>query len=200
MKKQKNTIDEIRAASIIFIGLRNSVGAARSLATEFRDRMKLRQEDKMRYNNLVEYLDTFSKGMIPTRNPLNAEQRRDLFGYDLDYTAILMSVSMQLAMLDAKGIPEFIEKFEMLIDSYTNKSITFDFDEWLADNDWQELQSLDGLKQFNKVDSEGRFITIDFHNELIDISVRNMGKIVKSCKVPSSQLRAEMLFNFFQIS
>jgi hypothetical protein len=108
----------LKEKSILFIGLRNAIGAARSLAVEFRDAMQMQQQDKKRYNDLAAFLNSFSKSMIPVLSPLTAQQKRDMMGFDMDYTAVLMSVGMQLAVLNADAIPRFIEDFEALIDKY----------------------------------------------------------------------------------
>lgn len=113
---------DLKHKAILFIGLRNALGAARQLATDFRDAMRMQHSEKKRYNNLVEYLNNFSNGMIPTLNPLNTAQKRDLKGYHCDYTASLMSIAMQLAILDAEAIPTFIDQLEWLIDTYSAKN------------------------------------------------------------------------------
>jgi len=112
--------DNTTEAQIAYLGLRTTLAAAIGLALEYRDLKRLQRNDKAAYNNLINLLKSFSKGMTPDEL-IEDKHRPTLHKMKVDLPAILMQVAKLLCFIPMSQSENFIDDFDKLVEKYTDK-------------------------------------------------------------------------------
>ena len=112
--------DNTTEAQIAYLGLRTTLSAAIALALEYRDLKRLQFNDKAAYNNLINLLKTFTKGMTPDEL-IEDKHKSTLQKMKVDLPAILMQVAKLLCFIPMSQSENFIDDFDKLVEKYTDK-------------------------------------------------------------------------------